>query len=429
MGSSEDGPCPVLHAFAMDLNSITNLVKSSSFRNDLFWAVGIVVLCVASHFAFKRWAMRFIKVALQRTRNVWDDTLVDKGVFDSVAYLAPAVIVYYGITRFPSVAPAVQKLVIIYVAINVVLLIRKFLAAVLTIYSSYEISKKRPIKGYVQVLTILSYIIGGIFVVSFALDRSPWGVLTGLGALTAVLLLIFRDTILSFIASIQLAFNDMVRVGDWIEMPKYGADGDVIDMALHTVKVRNWDMTIVTIPTYKLIEDSFKNWRGMSECGGRRIMRSIPIDQRSIRFLTEEELDQLEAIELISPYLRERRAEIAKHNEEHHVNVCVPVNGRRLTNIGVFREYIVAYLHNHPNVHKDLIFLIRQLAPTPEGLPIQVYVFTNTTAWVDYEAIQADIFDHLLASVPYFNLDLFQSPSGNDIASLARTRPIPDKAA
>lgn len=413
----------------MDFSSITELLKSDTLRYDVLWAVGIIVLCVASHFAFKRWAMRFIKVALQRTRNVWDDTLVDEGVFDSVAYLAPAVIVYYGITRFPSITPIVQKLVIIYVAINVVLLVRKFLAAVLVIYGSFEVSKKRPIKGYVQVLTILSYIVGGIFVVSFALDRSPWGLLTGLGALTAVLLLIFRDTILSFIASIQLAFNDMVRVGDWIEMPKYGADGDVIDMALHTVKVRNWDMTIVTIPTYKLIEDSFKNWRGMSESGGRRIMRAIPLDQRSIRFLTEEELDELERIELIAPYLRERRAEIASYNEERGFDARVPVNGRRLTNIGVFREYIAAYLRNHPKVHKELTFLIRQLAPTPEGLPIQVYVFTNTTAWANYEAIQADIFDHLLASVPYFKLDLFQSPSGNDVASLGRARTIPDEAA
>lgn len=413
----------------MDLSWVTELFKSNTFRDDVIWAVGIVVVCIAGHFAFKRWAIRFIKVALQRTRNVWDDMLVEKGVFDSLAYLAPTVIVYYGVAHFPSITEGVRKLVVIYVVINLVLLIRKFFAAALAIYDTYEVSKKRPIKGYFQVVTLVVYIIGGIVVISLALDRSPWGMLTGLGALTAVLLLIFRDTILSFIASIQLAFNDMVRVGDWIEMPKYGADGDVVDMALHTIKVQNWDKTIVTIPTYKLIEDSFKNWRGMSECGGRRIMRSIHLDQRSIKFLSEEELDALEQIELLAPYLKKRRAEIEEHNREQKVDTNVPVNGRRLTNIGVFREYVVAYLRNNPNVHKELIFLIRQLAPTPEGLPIQVYVFTNDTAWGNYEAIQADIFDHLLASVPHFQLALFQSPSSNDFAALAASRSVSAKGA
>ncbi len=411
----------------MDASWLTDLVTNKSFRHDVLWGVGMVVLCIASHFAFKRWAIRFIEVALQRTKNVWDDTLVEKGVFDSVAYLAPTVIIYYGIQRFPSISHGVQKLVIIYVVINLVLLIRKFLSAILVIYDSFEIAKRRPMKGYFQVATILTYIVGGIFVVSYALDRSPWGLLTGLGALTAVILLIFRDTILSFIASIQLAFNDMVRVGDWIEMPKYGADGDVIEMALHTVKVQNWDMTITTIPTYKLIEDSFKNWRGMAECGGRRIMRNIPLDQRSIRFLTEEELDEIQRIELIAPYLEKRRAEIRDHNEVKGIDESVPVNGRRLTNVGVFREYVAAYLHNHPKVHDDLIFLIRQLAPSTEGLPIQVYVFTKDTAWVRYESIQAEIFDHLLASVSYFKLALFQSPSGNDLAALSASRQLPSK--
>jgi miniconductance mechanosensitive channel len=413
----------------MDLSWISELLGSNTFRDDVIWAVGIIVVSIAGHFAFKRWAIRFIKVALQRTRNVWDDVLVEKGVFDSVAYLAPTVIVYYGVAHFPSITGGVRKLVIIYVVINLVLLIRKFFATALTIYDTYEVSKKRPIKGYFQVVTLVVYIIGGIFIISLALDRSPWGLLTGLGALTAVLLLIFRDTILSFIASIQLAFNDMVRVGDWIEMPKYGADGDVVDMALHTIKVQNWDKTIVTIPTHKLIEDSFKNWRGMSECGGRRIMRSIHLDQRSIKFLTEEELDALEKIELLAPYLKQRRAEIEEHNREREIDTKVPVNGRRLTNIGVFRQYVVAFLRSNPNVHKELIFLIRQLAPTPEGLPIQVYVFTNDTAWGNYEAIQADIFDHLLASVPHFQLALFQSPSSNDLAALAASRAASPKGA
>lgn len=406
----------------MDLGWISALLGSASFRNDLLWAAGIFLVAAASHFAFKRWAIRFIKVALQRTKNVWDDTLVEKGVFDSLAYLAPAVIVYYGVAHFPSISDGVRKLVIIYVVINLVLLIRKFFSAVLAIYDTYPISKKRPIKGYVQIATLLVYIVGGIFIVSLALDRSPWGFLTGIGALTAVLLLIFKDTILSFIASIQLAFNDMVRVGDWIEMPKYGADGDVIDMALHTIKVQNWDKTIVTIPTYKLIEESFKNWRGMSECGGRRIMRSILLDQRTIRFLSEEELDELERIARLTPYLKKRRAEITKYNQDHEIDAAMPVNGRRLTNVGVFREYIVAYLRSHPKIHQELTFLVRQLAPSPEGLPIQIYVFTNDTAWANYEGIQADIFDHLLASTPYFKLSVFQSPSGNDIVAIADSR-------
>ena len=403
----------------MSFTWITDLTKNSDFKTDALVALGLLLACVVSHYVVKRWAIRFIKVALERTKNVWDDALADKGVFDALAYLAPAVVVYYGIAHFDSVAVTVRRFVVIYVVINVVLVVRKFFSATLAIYDTYEIAKKRPIKGYVQVLTLLTYIFGGIVVVSLALERSPWGMLTGVGALTAVLLLIFRDTILSFIASIQLAFNDMVRVGDWIEMPKYGADGDVIDMALHTVKVQNWDKTIVTIPTYKLIEDSFKNWRGMSESGGRRIMRAIPLDQRSIRFLGAEEIEELSRIQILKPYLDKKLAELSEHNERHGIDDSVPVNGRRLTNVGTFRAYVAAYLNAHPKVNKDMTFLVRQLAPTPQGWPIQVYVFASDNAWIAYEAIQGDIFDHLLASVPFFGLRVFQEPSGHDIATLA----------
>jgi len=254
--------------------------------------------------------------------------------------------------------------------------------------------------------------------VSILLGRSPLGIIGGLGAMTAVILLIFRDTILSFIASIQLMTNDMVRVGDWIEMPQYNADGDVVEMALHTVKVRNFDRTITTIPTYKLIEDSFRNWRGMMETGGRRIMRDILIDQSSIRFCDEAMLQKFENIHLLQDYLKEKKKDLAEYNAAHNIDDSSLVNGRHLTNIGTYRAYVEAYLENHPKIHKGLLHMVRQMPPSPQGVALQIYAFTNDTNWVNYENIQADIFDHLLSVLPEFGLRRYQYPTGDDVRTV-----------
>jgi miniconductance mechanosensitive channel len=287
------------------------------------------------------------------------------------------------------------------------------------IYTSLDISRGRPIKGYVQVFKLIIYLIGGIIIVSIFLGRSPLVLLSGFGAVTAIVLLIFRDTILSFVASLQITSNDLVRIGDWIEMPKYGANGDVVDIALHTVQVQNWDKTITVIPTHKLIDETFKNWRGMMKSGGRRIKRAIFIDLNSIKFCDEQLVERFKEYQLISDYVKQKQAELEQYNREHQVNTNVLVNGRRMTNIGTFRTYIDAYLRNNSKIHQDMTFMIRQLAPGPNGLPIEIYVFTKDTVWAHYEAIQADIFDHIFAVVSQFELKVFQNPTGRDFGKLA----------
>jgi miniconductance mechanosensitive channel len=283
------------------------------------------------------------------------------------------------------------------------------------VYSRSELSKKRPIKGYLQGLLIVLYLLGSISMIAVLIDRSPWMLFSGLGAMTAVLLLVFKDSLLSLVAGVQLTANDLIRVGDWIEMPQFNTDGDVIEIALHNVKVQNWDRTITVIPAHKFLEHSFKNWRGMQESGGRRIKRSIHIDLNSIRFLTEADVQSFSHIKLIEGYLKGKVEEIAHFNKKlDQASTHIGANLRRLTNIGTFRAYVSQYLRNHPGINQELIFLIRHLDPGPEGLPLEIYVFTNDTRWTYYEGIQADIFDHLLAVMPEFGLRVFQRPSGRD---------------
>lgn len=287
-----------------------------------------------------------------------------------------------------------------------------------TIYRSFEVSKSRPIKGYIQVAKIVLYIIGGIVVISSLIGQNPLIILSGLGALSAVLMLVFKDSILGLVAGVQLSSNDMVRVGDWIEMPKYNADGDVIDITLNTVKVMNFDKTVTMIPSYALISDSFKNWRGMQLSGGRRIKRSVYIDTSSISFCTKEMIEEFQKIHYLTDYVSTRLDEINAYNMEHQINTESKVNGRQLTNIGVFRVYIHQYLRKHPKIHKDMTLIVRQLAPGEYGLPLEIYAFSNGTDWEAYESIQADIFDHIFAVVPTFGLRAFQNPTGHDIAYL-----------
>ena len=315
----------------------------------------------------------------------------------------------------------IENVALAYLALMITLALGALMSAANSIYEQYPMAKDRPLKGYVQVAKIILYCLGAILVISALLDRSPLLFLSGLGAMTAVLILVFRDTILSLVASIQLIGNDMVRVGDWIEMPDCNADGDVIEVALHTVKVQNWDKTITTIPTHKLISESFRNWRGMSESGGRRIKRSLLLDQNSIRFLTDDETAKFKRFALLKDYITEKQQELSTEKSDLNSDEASAVNLRRLTNIGTFRAYIVSYLRGRADISDTLTFLVRQLPPHADGLAIEIYVFTNTTEWVAYEGIQADVFDHLLAIIPEFGLRVFQNPSGMDVRALGST--------
>ncbi|WP_243451063.1 mechanosensitive ion channel family protein [Sphingosinicella sp. CPCC 101087] len=338
----------------------------------------------------------------------------------------PALIIQLGIGVVPHLPPQIPLLVAnvcaAFIILTVAIAISGALGLANDLYQARPEAASRPIKGYVQVGKLLVYAAAAVLAIAALMDRSPLLLLSGLGALAAVLMLVFKDTILSLVASVQINSNDMVRVGDWIEMPQLDADGDVIDVALHTVKVQNWDKTITTIPTHRLISESFRNWRGMAESGGRRIKRALMIDQSSVRFLDPDEVARLRRFALIETYLDDKLAEIEAWNSARPERVRDAVNARRLTNIGTFRAYVLAYLEDRADISRDMTLMVRQLAPTAAGLPLEIYAFTTTTAWTDYERIQGDIFDHLLAILPAFGLRLFQNPSGMDLAALAPQR-------
>ncbi|WP_313574144.1 mechanosensitive ion channel family protein [Brevundimonas sp.] len=355
-------------------------------------------------------------------RAVHDLDVLLRPVVRSFTRIVPAIIIHQGVSGVPHLAPdaitLVQNVAGAFMIVAVAIGIGAALDMANTLYARSPRAHRRSIKGYLQVLKIVIYAIATILVIAALIDRSPLLLLSGLGALAAVLMLVFKDTILSLVASVQLNSNDMLRVGDWIEMPQVNADGDVIDIALHTVKVQNWDKTITTIPTWRLISESYRNWRGMQESGGRRIKRSLLIDQTSARFLTEAERERMRRFLLIDDYLADKSAEMADWNAKLVEAGRDPVNMRRSTNIGAFRAYVQNYLKNHPGIRQDMTLLVRQLQPTQTGLPLEIYAFTATVAWAEYEAIQGDIFDHLLAILPEFGLRLFQSPSGADFGPL-----------
>lgn len=382
----------------------------------------ILAIGAAAEILLRRVANRMLKALVGKTKTTWDDAVVKAGFLDRLTLFLPGVLVYRLLdVVFP---PLSRSLVLTRTAIHILLIVLGVLAldsllnAVTSIYGESKRAKTVPIKGFMQVAKIVIYFISGILIFSTLIGKSPLFLFSGLGALTAVLMLIFKDAILGFVAGIQLTTNKMVSIGDWLEMPKYGADGDVIDIALTTVKVQNWDKTITTIPTYALISDSFKNWRGMSESGGRRIKRSINIDVNTIKFCDDEMLERFAQIQHIREYLEKKKVEITAYNQKMGADITCRVNGRRLTNVGTFRAYVVAYLKSHPMVHQDMTFLVRQLQPTEHGLPIEIYVFSKDQVWANYEAIQADIFDHILAVIPEFDLRVFQIPSGVDLQAL-----------
>jgi miniconductance mechanosensitive channel len=357
----------------------------------------------------------YIAKISKQTKMRWDDFLVQRRFFHRMSYIPSLIIIYHTAGMIPNWTNFIVKVTQVLMIWFLMNAVTSLLHALNDIYMLYEVSKTRPIKGYLQIVNIFFFIIGLIGIISIVIGKSPWLLMSGLGAMTAILILVFKDTILSFIAGLQITLNDLFRIGDWLEIPDLGADGDVIDIALHTVQIQNWDKTISVIPTHKLIEGTFKNWRGMQQAGGRRIKRAIHIDISSVRFCDDAMIEKFKHYQILHDYIEQKEKEIQKYNEEHHIDTSELVNGRRMTNIGTFRAYIEAYLLNHPKINHELTFLIRQLAPDSQGLPIEIYVFTNDTRWAFYEKIQADIFDHLLAIVPEFGLRVFQAPTGYNL--------------
>ncbi|MFK7955603.1 MAG: mechanosensitive ion channel family protein [Lysobacterales bacterium] len=391
----------------------------------LLTSAGLLALVIAAWLAdmvAKRVITRALHALAKASKSTWDDVIIEHRVVARLAQLLVPIVIYLGAPWVPHLGEQginiIQNVATALMALVLVLGVSAMLNALNALYERRPKSHLHPIKGYIQVAQIVLFCVGAIMVISAVLDKSPLILLSGLGALTAVLLLVFKDTILSFVASIQLASLDMVRVGDWIEMPQYNADGDVIDVELHTVRVQNWDKTITTIPTHKLISDSFRNWRGMSASGGRRIKRSLLMDMSSVRFLTDAEADRFTRFALLENYITEKRQELADYNSKLSRTTDKDVNLRRLTNLGTFRAYVHNYLKNNDKIRKDMTLLVRQLQPGPEGLAVEIYCFTSTTQWNEYEAIQADLFDHLLAILQEFDLRAYQQPAGQDVRGL-----------
>ena len=421
------------HSLLRDVYAYLSLGPDDSITiapgTDLLIAVIclILVLLIAwlANLIVKGFVLGVVRSLAKKTKPRVGEHFLKKKFFHRLSHIAPAFVI--SALSPVMLGPYEVLLGIIEVSVNlylVVIALWSIDALINALHDSYEessLSSKLPLKGICQAIKLVVNATGVIFILSILLDKSPVYFFSGLGALTAVLLLVFKDVILGLVAGIQLTANNMVRKGDWVEMPKYGADGDVIDVSLTTVKVQNWDKTITTIPAHALVSDAFKNWRGMSESGGRRIKSSICLDISSVRFLKRSEVEDLEKIDCLQPYLNSKKSDIGEKgmNLEELGVVSPLLNGRNLTNVGTFRAYCKEYLRSHPKIHQEgMTFLVRQLAPSEKGVPIEIYVFVNDTRWVEYEGIQSDIFDHLLASLPVFGLRAFQLPSDFSVTQM-----------
>ncbi|MBG0778968.1 MAG: mechanosensitive ion channel family protein [Desulfotignum balticum] len=379
----------------------------------------ILVIAVITHMTLHTGLRVFLERTARKSQKKWQAVIHEGPLFKRFAFTIQAVLIQIQAdlwlnpdTLSLSIISLITRLWIILFSL---LTLYALLDALLVISRMYRTFRELPLRGIFQSIKLITAILAIVFGISTIIGKSPVILFSGLGAMTAVLMLIFKDPIMGLVGGIQLSANRMLSVGDWLEMPKYGADGDVIDVTLTSVKVQNWDKTITTIPTYALISDSFKNWRGMQESGGRRIMRNIRIDATSVYFLSEEQIAWLRKASLLTRYIDTRMEEINRYNAEQAQDLTCPINGRRLTNLGTFRAYLDQYLRNHPGIHQGMTMMVRQLEPGADGVPIQIYAFANTTAWVEYEGIQSDIFDHVLAVVPQFGLRLHQTPTGHDI--------------
>lgn len=400
------------------ITTLKHYLEQNPFVADNIKYAGIIVLTIIVYYITKYLLFNVLSKIISKTQTKADDILLNKKILRKVSYI-PSLLILQQFRFFNSpIENYLDKFLQAIIFIVFVQIITSLLDASVELLGTFKKFKNRPIKSYAQVVKIIIWIIGIIFLFGIITGQSFWSLFAGLGAMSAVLLLIFKDTILSFVASIQIASYDLVKVGDWIEIPNYNVDGDVMDISLHTIKIRNFDKTITVVPTKAILDTSLKNWRGMQEAGGRRIKRSIFIDLASVKFCDKEMLAHLQKIALLKDYLSSKINEVDNYNKKMDLDLSLAPNGRRLTNLGTFRAYLKSYLHSREDIHDGLTFLVRQLAPGTNGLPIEIYVFATTTEWVKYEEIQADIFDHIFAVIKEFNLNIFQNPAGTDIKKL-----------
>jgi miniconductance mechanosensitive channel len=397
----------------------TEIVPTVAFGLDIFILIFVALL---ADIVAKRLVLRGIEKAVKKSSSTLDDIFFDKKVFDALAHLAPAIVIELGapfvFEDYPSFINGISKFIQLYTIVIVVWVVSSFLDALLELSHRNPYLKDKPMLSYIQLGKLISYCLAGVMMFSILFSKSPAVVLSAFGAAGAVLIFVFKDTILGLVASIQISVNDTLRVGDWVSMEKFNADGDVIKITLNTIEVQNWDKTISTIPAYAFVSDSFKNWRGMSESGGRRIKRSVHISLSSVKFCNQEMLEQFKKFQLLEDYISSRSDEVSKYNEDQKVDKTYPLNGRHLTNLGIFRVYAERYLQANTNIRTDMTCMVRQQAPSEVGIPLEVYCFTNTIEWIPYENIQSDIFDHLIATASLFDLEIFQSPSGSDFGQL-----------
>ena len=385
--------------------------------------LGLALLAWLASILVRQILTRVMGAVAIRTFWIWDDALIEHGTLNYLGHIAATLVFQFGIGFVPDLPEELSLLIRnVAMACTILFILLSIGAALNALEDLYNKKSggKRSIKSHIQFIKIASFIIGTVVIVATLIDRSPLILLSGLGAMSAILLLVFKDTILGFVAGVQLTTNNMLHVGDWIEVPAAGADGEVIDIALHTVKVQNWDMTITSIPTWKLIADPFKNWRGMSDSGGRRIKRSLLIDAGSVHFINGEDIERMSASLVLREYLADKTNEVSRFNVKLGDAGQFPLNQLRLTNLGTFRAYALAYLNTHDGIHQDMALMVRQLEAKGEGIPLELYCFTNTTAWSEYEGILSDIFDHLIAIVPEFGLRLYQKPAGGDLRDAVR---------
>ena len=407
--------------------------STSEWLSTFLNATLVILVLVLATLIIKRILLSASRRWIRENRYDWDDALLRNNFLDRLSWFIPILLAHFSIDALLPVESSayliLKRMMMLFFVIAGVTSVTALLATVSDVYRRLKPKQADVLQGFLDAAKIITYIIGIIFAVSIFSGMSPWGIISVLGGMTAVTMLVFKDTILGFAASIQLTATDMVRLGDWVEMPSYGADGDVISIFIHTIRVQNWDKTITTIPTYALVANSFKNWRGMSESGGRRIKRALMIDVNSIRFCDEKLFEQLSRIHLLSDYLQTRQQDIADYNRAKQLEPenDLGINGRRQTNIGIFRAYVIAYLRDNPLISKDMTFLVRQLAQTEHGLPLEIYVFSTDQRWVQYEEIQSDIFDHLFAALPVFDLRPFQNPTGYDMQHLAQATEAPPR--
>ena len=394
----------------------------STFLSEAISLITLVLSAIIVYYILIFFTNKIIHSFIKKSPSKRDDILIKNNVFKRLCLIAPAYIIRIFATAALPSSPTLASVIIVFSKVFEVFIYSRVLDALLTtlneIYDTYEISKSKPIKGFIQVLKTIIYLICILLVIAILTQKQLSNILIGLGTLSAVLMLVFKDPIMGFVGGIQLTVNDMLRIGDWIVMEKSKADGEVLEIGLTTVKVQNWDKTITTIPTYSLISDSFTNWRGMENSGGRRIARSFVIDIDTIKFCTPEMLERFKKFQLVSQYITDKENEIIEYNKQNSIDDSNLVNGRRQTNIGIFRAYLNAYLANCPYINKDMTFMVRQLAPTEYGVPIQIYAFSSNKAWISYENIQSDIFDHVFAVVGMFDLKIYQKPSSNSLAVL-----------